>query len=83
MSPTNVARAGKRGNISVGNNVSSFARALRLSLFRFFSAVQSTSLLVIRGCVSFQCPIDSGQRVVDRSTCDGEVGVVKVTRQQR
>ena len=25
----NVARAGKRGNICVGNNVSSFARALR------------------------------------------------------
>ena len=28
MSATNVARAGKRGNICVGNNVSSFARAL-------------------------------------------------------
>ena len=27
MSPTNVARGGKRGNICVGNNVSSFARA--------------------------------------------------------
>ena len=27
MSTTNVARAGKRGNICVGNNVSSFARA--------------------------------------------------------
>ena len=27
MSATNVARAGKRGNICVGNNVSSFARA--------------------------------------------------------
>ena len=28
MAATNVARAGKRGNICVGNNVSSFARAL-------------------------------------------------------
>ena len=28
VSATNVARAGKRGNICVGNNVSSFARAL-------------------------------------------------------
>ena len=27
VSATNVARAGKRGNICVGNNVSSFARA--------------------------------------------------------
>ena len=27
MSVTNVARVGKRGNICVGNNVSSFARA--------------------------------------------------------
>ena len=30
VSTTNVARAGKRGNICVGNNVSSFARALKL-----------------------------------------------------
>ena len=30
MSATNVARAGKRGNICVGNNVSLFARAFRL-----------------------------------------------------
>ena len=29
MSATNVAHAGKRGNVCVGNNVSSFARALR------------------------------------------------------
>ena len=29
VSATNVARAGKRENICVGNNVSSFARALR------------------------------------------------------
>ena len=29
VSATNVALAGKRGNICVGNNVSSFARALR------------------------------------------------------
>ena len=28
VSATNVARAGKRGNICVGNNASSFARAL-------------------------------------------------------
>jgi len=30
LSATNVARAGKRGNICVGNNVSSFTRALKL-----------------------------------------------------
>ena len=29
MSARNAARAGKRGNICVGNNVSSFARAFR------------------------------------------------------
>ena len=29
VSATNVARAGKLGNICVGNNVSSFARAFR------------------------------------------------------
>ena len=29
MSATNVTRAGKRGNICVRNNVSSFARALK------------------------------------------------------
>ena len=29
VSATNVARAGKRGNICVGNNVSSFARAFK------------------------------------------------------
>ena len=29
VSATNVARGGKRGNICVGNNVSSFARAFR------------------------------------------------------
>ena len=37
MSATNVVRAGKRGNICVGNNVSSFARAfstVRIILFR-------------------------------------------------
>ena len=33
VSATNVARAGKRGNICVGNNVSSFARALTPSCF--------------------------------------------------
>ena len=30
VSATNVVRPGKRGNICVGNNVSSFARALRI-----------------------------------------------------
>ena len=30
VSATNVALAGKRGNICVGNNVSSFARAFRV-----------------------------------------------------
>ena len=34
VSATNVARAGKRGNICVGNNVSSFARALRVCSLR-------------------------------------------------
>ena len=29
MSATNVAQAGKQGNICVGNNVSSFARAFK------------------------------------------------------
>ena len=33
VSATNVARAGKRGNICVGNNVSSFARAFINLLF--------------------------------------------------
>ena len=33
VSATNVARAGKRGNICVGNNVSSFARAFSIYLF--------------------------------------------------
>ena len=32
VSATNVARVGKRGNICVGNNVSSFARALRMEV---------------------------------------------------
>ena len=32
VSATNVARAGKRGNNYVGNNVSSFARALKHTL---------------------------------------------------
>ena len=31
VSATNVAREGKRGNICVGNNVSSFARAFKES----------------------------------------------------
>ena len=35
MSATNVAHAGKRGNICVGNNVSSFARALKVLRKRF------------------------------------------------
>ena len=34
VSATKVARGGKRENISVGNNVSSFSRALTLSLFK-------------------------------------------------
>ena len=36
VSATNVASAGKRGNICVGNNVSSFARALTSSCFFLF-----------------------------------------------
>ena len=34
VSATNVVRGGKRGNICVGNNVSSFARALNESVVR-------------------------------------------------
>ena len=33
MSATNVARAGKRGNICVNNNVSSFARAFKFGFY--------------------------------------------------
>ena len=44
VSAANVARAGKRGNICVGNNVSSFARALRLHDENYTSFV--VSLLV-------------------------------------
>ena len=44
MSATNVARAGKRGNICVGNNVSSFARALTMEL-----EVRSTTTYSIGG----------------------------------
>ena len=36
VSATNVARAGKRGNICVGNNVSSFARAFTENSTRYF-----------------------------------------------
>ena len=43
MSATNVARAGKQGNICVGNNVSSFARTFsnshRVAIFASFSFV--------------------------------------------
>ena len=39
VSATNVAPAGKRGNICVGNNVSSFARAFRTFIHIFVSSV--------------------------------------------
>ena len=39
VSATNVARAGKWGNICVGNNVSSFARALKVHSGRFVVAL--------------------------------------------
>ena len=39
VSATNFARAGKRGNICVGNNVSSFARAFRLFALDFYRAI--------------------------------------------
>ena len=42
VSATNVARAGKRGNICVGNNVSSFARVLMSS-----SLWNNTSLVLL------------------------------------
>ena len=41
VSATNVARAGKRGNICVGNNVSSFSRAFRSS---YVSSILITKL---------------------------------------
>ena len=46
LSATTVACAGKRGNICVGNNVCSFARALMLLLLRwwFTSTVNTTPL---------------------------------------
>ena len=40
VSATNVARAGKRGNICVGNNVSSFARALTPTNFSGYWVVR-------------------------------------------
>ena len=35
VSAADVARAGKRGNICVGNNVSSFARAFKVTEYSF------------------------------------------------
>ena len=35
VSATNVARAGKRGNICVGNNVSPFARAFKIPITKY------------------------------------------------
>ena len=42
VSATNVARAGKRGNICVGNDVSSFARALKNNLLSSIKRRAST-----------------------------------------
>ena len=43
VSATNVARAGKRGNISVGNNVSSFARAFITPSYLYQLGVYETT----------------------------------------
>ena len=43
VSATNVVRAGKRGNICVGNNVSSFARALS-TIISFSEATTSDTV---------------------------------------
>ena len=50
MSATNVARAGKQGNICVGNNVSSFARALR---FKFKGSVNRVNHPYINLLIQF------------------------------
>ena len=46
MSATNVARAGKRGNICVGNNVSSFASSFSQKSLACFSSVPEVTSLV-------------------------------------
>ena len=51
MSVTNVARAGKRGNICVGNNVSSFASTLKLGGGRVYSSVTEVECTFGRGRV--------------------------------
>ena len=60
MSATNVVRAGKRGNICVGKNVSSFARALRLLscdlLFSILNFRWLQSSLIYQSCnLRFVC----------------------------
>ena len=48
MSATNVVRVGKRGNICVGNNVSSFARVLTCSTcFQLFNKLLLCSKIVV------------------------------------
>ena len=48
VSATNVARVGKRGNICVGNNVSSFARVLTCSTcFQLFNKLLLSSKIIV------------------------------------
>ena len=56
VSAANVARAGKRGNICVCNNVSSFARALRpafIGTTKKINMFLSQSLLLLRNRLNF------------------------------
>ena len=55
MSATNVAHAGKRGNICVGNNVSSFARAFKARI----TVTKSRKNLIKRGGDKLVKPISN------------------------
>ena len=50
VSATNVARAGKRGNICVGNNVSSFARAFNFRTQVWFQSTTETLAEFLKIC---------------------------------
>ena len=52
VSATNVARAGKRRNICVGNNVSSFARTLR-GIYATIIVIRGFSLLTMLRSIPF------------------------------
>ena len=55
MSATNVARAGKRGNICVRNNVSSFARALRDKLSSYEQLLEKANLPTLYNRLQDMC----------------------------